>query len=135
MCRSRETMVTFACLFSIDLYLAVTGLSEGYGFITFRSESSARHAYHEAHRMTIDDHKILIDYERGRTMKGWRPRRLGGGYGGKKESGQLRFGARDRPFRQSTHRPSDDKRSDHWKPILKKSSHRSPLSINKKKKA
>ncbi|KAG0866630.1 hypothetical protein G6F16_009345 [Rhizopus arrhizus] len=120
-------MVTFACLFSIDLYLAVTGLSEGYGFITFRSESSARHAYHEAHRMTIDDHKILIDYERGRTMKGWRPRRLGGGYGGKKESGQLRFGARDRPFRQSTHRPSDDKRSDHWKPILKKSSHRSPL--------
>jgi len=30
---------------------------------------------------------------------GWKPRRLGGGLGGKKESGQLRFGGRDRPFR------------------------------------
>jgi hypothetical protein len=25
---------------------------------------------------------------------------LGGGFGGKKESGQLRFGGRDRPFRK-----------------------------------
>ncbi|KAF1789687.1 hypothetical protein GQ600_13274 [Phytophthora cactorum] len=32
-------------------------------------------------------------------MKGWKPRRLGGGLGGKKESGQLRFGGRDRPFK------------------------------------
>jgi U11/U12 small nuclear ribonucleoprotein SNRNP35 len=32
-------------------------------------------------------------------MQGWIPRRLGGGFSGKKESGQLRFGARDRPFR------------------------------------
>eukprot|EP00850_Spirogloea_muscicola_P025228 SM002498S08229 [mRNA] locus=s2498:147:906:- [translate_table: standard] len=32
-------------------------------------------------------------------MPGWMPRRLGGGLGGRKESGQLRFGGRDRPFR------------------------------------
>ncbi|KAK8969972.1 hypothetical protein KSP40_PGU003108 [Platanthera guangdongensis] len=32
-------------------------------------------------------------------MPGWIPRRLGGGLGGKKESGQLRFGGRERPFR------------------------------------
>ena len=31
---------------------------------------------------------------------GWVPRRLGGGFGGKKESGQLRFGGKDRPFRK-----------------------------------
>lgn len=33
-----------------------------------------------------------------RTMKGWKPRRLGGGFGGKRESGQLRFGGISRPF-------------------------------------
>lgn len=31
-------------------------------------------------------------------MKGWKPRRLGGGFGGKRESGQLRFGGAVRPF-------------------------------------
>lgn len=35
-----------------------------------------------------------------RLLKGWKPRRLGGGFGGKKESGQLRFGGRDRPFKK-----------------------------------
>lgn len=50
--------------------------------------------------MTIDDRQILTDYERGRVMEGWVPRRLGGGFGGRKESGQLRFGARDRPFKR-----------------------------------
>lgn len=33
-------------------------------------------------------------------MKGWKPRRLGGGFGGRKESGQLRFGGRARPFQK-----------------------------------
>jgi len=33
-------------------------------------------------------------------LPGWIPRRLGGGFGGKKESGQLRFGGKDRPFRK-----------------------------------
>lgn len=31
-------------------------------------------------------------------MPGFKPRRVGGGLSGKKESGQLRFGGRDRPF-------------------------------------
>lgn len=35
-----------------------------------------------------------------RLLKGWKPRRLGGGFAGKKESGQLRFGGRDRPFKK-----------------------------------
>jgi len=32
-------------------------------------------------------------------MIGWVPRRLGGGFNGRKETGQLRFGARERPFK------------------------------------
>lgn len=61
---------------------------------------------------------ILVDYERSRGMVGWIPRRLGGGYGGKKESGQLRFGARDRPFRDNHGKVKvsyEQKRSDVWR--------------------
>lgn len=48
----------------------------------------------------IDDCEIIVDYEHERRLDGWKPRRLGGGFGGKKESGQLRFGCRARPFRK-----------------------------------
>lgn len=30
----------------------------------------------------IDGRRVVVDVERGRTVKGWRPRRLGGGLGG-----------------------------------------------------
>ncbi len=49
--------------------------------------------------MTVDGRVILVEHERASVMKRWKPRRLGGGLGGRKESGQLRFGRRDRPFR------------------------------------
>ncbi|KAG2200154.1 hypothetical protein INT47_012435 [Mucor saturninus] len=96
----------------------VTGLSQGYAFITFADTASCREAYKYAHETVLDDHVILVDYERSRTMRNWIPRRLGGGYGGKKESGQLRFGARDRPFRDPYGKlriDYDQKRSDNWR--------------------
>lgn len=68
-------------------------------------------------------------------MKDWIPRRLGGGFGGKKESGQLRFGARDRPFKQPTSShlriPYEQKFSDNWTnhhTEEKPKRHRSPSS-------
>ncbi|KAK7115766.1 U11/U12 small nuclear ribonucleoprotein 35 kDa protein-like [Littorina saxatilis] len=78
----------------------VTGFSKCYGFVEFDSEKALRNAYTEGKNMTIDDKEILVDYEHARTLKNWIPRRFGGGFGGKKESGQLRFGGRDRPFRK-----------------------------------
>lgn len=78
----------------------VTGLSKGYGFVEMRSEDEARRAVRRCVDATLKGHKIFVDFECGRTMKGWKPRRLGGGFGGKKESGQLRFGGRDRPFKK-----------------------------------
>lgn len=64
-----------------------------------------RHAYEEAHHSIIDDSEIIVDYNRQQLMPGWIPRRLGGGLGGKKESGQLRFGGRERPFRAPLYGP------------------------------
>ncbi|KAF0476680.1 RNA-binding domain-containing protein [Gigaspora margarita] len=81
----------------------VTGDSRGYAFIEFTHEKSCQEAYKNSYKMIIDDRQILTDYERSRTMEGWVPRRLGGGFGGRKESGQLRFGARDRPFKRPLH--------------------------------
>lgn len=78
----------------------VTGMPKGYAFIEYESESSAEEAYRSANRMHLDGSTIFVDFECERLLKGWKPRRLGGGFGGKKESGQLRFGGRDRPFRK-----------------------------------
>ncbi|XP_012219150.1 U11/U12 small nuclear ribonucleoprotein 35 kDa protein-like [Linepithema humile] len=78
----------------------VTGLSQGYGFVEMRSEDDARRVLRRTTDATLKGYNIFIDYECGRSMKGWKPRRLGGGFGGKKESGQLRFGGKDRPFKR-----------------------------------
>ncbi|KAK6626791.1 hypothetical protein RUM44_009268 [Polyplax serrata] len=77
----------------------VTGFSKQYGFVEFEKESQADRAYRKGHKSLIRGLEVIVDREHGRTMKGWKPRRLGGGFGGRKESGQLRFGCRDRPWR------------------------------------
>lgn len=77
----------------------VTGASRGYAFVEYETEKEMRRAYEDAHHSFIDDSEIIVDYNRQQLMPGWIPRRLGGGLGGKKESGQLRFGGRERPFR------------------------------------
>lgn len=38
-------------------------------------------AYKNANKKKIDGSKICVDYERGRTVEDWRPRRFGGGKG------------------------------------------------------
>ncbi|CAH2068091.1 unnamed protein product, partial [Iphiclides podalirius] len=48
----------------------------------------------------IDGTEVIVEREAERRLIGWRPRRLGGGFGGRKESGQLRFGCREKPFRK-----------------------------------
>ncbi|KAL3286289.1 hypothetical protein HHI36_000798 [Cryptolaemus montrouzieri] len=78
----------------------VTGMPKGYAFIEYEQECDAEEAYKKANKMVIDGKIIFVDFECERLLKGWKPRRLGGGFGGKKESGQLRFGGRDRPFRK-----------------------------------
>jgi U11/U12 small nuclear ribonucleoprotein SNRNP35 len=78
----------------------VTGMPKGYAFIEYENELDAEEAYCKTNKMNIDGNIIFVDFECERLLKGWRPRRVGGGFGGKKESGQLRFGGRDRPFKK-----------------------------------
>ncbi|XP_051256633.1 U11/U12 small nuclear ribonucleoprotein 35 kDa protein [Dicentrarchus labrax] len=78
----------------------VTGFSKRYAFIEYKEERAVVRARRDANKLVVDQHELFVDFEQERTLKGWVPRRLGGGQGGKKESGQLRFGGRDRPFRK-----------------------------------
>lgn len=44
-------------------------------------------AYKRADGKKVDGRRILVDVERGRTVKGWLPRRLGGGLGNTRKGG------------------------------------------------
>lgn len=78
----------------------VTGISQCYGFVEMESADDARRVVRRLHGSSLKGHTIFVDFEFSRSMQGWKPRRLGGGFGGKKESGQLRFGGKDRPFKK-----------------------------------
>lgn len=78
----------------------ITGFSRGYAFIEYKHKSEMIKAYRKSYESIIDGRKLIVEYELERKLKGWRPRRLGGGLGGYKESGQLRFGGRYKPFAQ-----------------------------------
>merc|ERR1712168_112970 len=58
-----------------------TGKPRGYAFIEYDKERDMHGAYKYADGRKIDGKRVLVDVERGRTVKGWRPRRLGGGLG------------------------------------------------------
>lgn len=57
----------------------------GYAFIEYKKEKDMHEAYKRADGKRIDGKRVLVDVERGRTHKGWLPRRLGGGLGGRKD--------------------------------------------------
>jgi len=48
----------------------------------------------------FNEHLLLIEDVASRKLLGWKPRRCGGGFGGQKQSGQMRFGGSERPFRK-----------------------------------
>ncbi|KAG0222942.1 U1 small nuclear ribonucleoprotein 70 kDa [Mortierella sp. GBA43] len=58
------------------------GKPRGYAFIEFEREKDMKAAYKDADGIKVQGRRIVVDVERGRTVKGWRPKRLGGGLGG-----------------------------------------------------
>lgn len=63
----------------------VHGKPRGYALIEYKKDKDMHDAYKRADGKRIDGKRVLVDVERGRTHKGWLPRRLGGGLGGRKE--------------------------------------------------
>ncbi|EGV62100.1 hypothetical protein PSN45_000811 [Yamadazyma tenuis] len=64
-----------------------TGKSRGYGFIVFEKDTDAKSCIRELAptglKIGPGSRTILVDMERGRLVRNWLPRRLGGGLGGR----------------------------------------------------
>ncbi|CAG8957228.1 hypothetical protein HYFRA_00009430 [Hymenoscyphus fraxineus] len=55
----------------------------GYAFVVYEREKDMRAALESCDGIRIKDRRIKVDVERGRTVKLWKPRRFGGGLGGR----------------------------------------------------
>ena len=63
--------------------------TEAHAFVEFEKSADLTEAYKDADGRKINGRRILVDVERGRTVKGWLPRRLGGGLGSTRAIGAL----------------------------------------------
>ncbi|KAI0833733.1 hypothetical protein BC628DRAFT_1308205 [Trametes gibbosa] len=109
----RREFESFGSIERVRIVRDKNGRSRGYAFIVFERErdmkgitalplvlcSLTQHtsshlrrrcdhspfvaAYKESDRLHIMGKRVLVDVERGRTVRGWKPRRLGGGLGGR----------------------------------------------------
>lgn len=73
--RLRPSTITYALFYYLILFLSKNDT---------KSKSAA---YKHADGKKIDGKRVLVDVERARTVKGWLPRRLGGGLGGTRRGG------------------------------------------------
>jgi len=69
----------------------LTGELKRYAFIEYSTRQQAEKAVQKGNGMNVRQARVSVDFEKERTCKDWRPRRLGGGLGGNKKSGQMRF--------------------------------------------
>ncbi|KAJ2710497.1 hypothetical protein H4R19_003716 [Coemansia spiralis] len=78
----RSEFEKFGTIVSVKMVKDMDGNFRGYAFVEFEHESGMREAHRCADGMRILGRRIVVDVERGRTVKGWLPRRYGGGLGG-----------------------------------------------------
>lgn len=76
-----KELAEFGPIVKVSLVKDTEGKSRGYAFVEFEREEDMRAAYRSADGRRIDGRRIVVDVERGRTVRGWRPRRFGGGIG------------------------------------------------------
>uniref|UniRef100_A0A7N0T869 RRM domain-containing protein n=1 Tax=Kalanchoe fedtschenkoi TaxID=63787 RepID=A0A7N0T869_KALFE len=65
-----------------------TNKPRGYAFIEYVHTRDMKSAYKQADGRKLDNRRLLVDVERGRTVPNWRPRRLGGGLGTTRVGGE-----------------------------------------------
>ncbi|KAG6820309.1 hypothetical protein H0H93_002396 [Arthromyces matolae] len=79
----RREFETYGTIERVRIVRDKKGRSRGYAFIVYERERDMKAAYKESDGLQIMGKRILVDVERGRTVRGWKPRRLGGGLGGR----------------------------------------------------
>ncbi|RLN61324.1 hypothetical protein BBJ28_00005319 [Nothophytophthora sp. Chile5] len=63
------------------------GKSRGYGFVEYEKEADMKKAFKQADGKKIDGRRVVVDVERGRTVRDWLPRKFGGGIGDTRKGG------------------------------------------------
>lgn len=102
-----------------------SGKPRGYAFIEFEHERDMHAAYKHADGKKIDGRRVLVDVERGRTVKGWRPRRLGGGLGNTRRGGpdqNTKYSGRDDFASRDRNAPADRSEALRELPVMRGSS-------------
>ncbi|KAA8531864.1 hypothetical protein F0562_006419 [Nyssa sinensis] len=97
-----------------------TNKPRGYAFVEYMHTRDMKAAYKQADGKKLDNRRVLVDVERGRTVPNWRPRRLGGGLGttrvGDEEANQMYSGRVQQqsggPPRSEEPRIRDDRHGD-----------------------
>jgi len=81
----RREMEQYGPIKNVKMIVDRVGKPRGYAFVEFEREDDMTSAYRRADGKKIDGRRIVVDVERGRTVRNWRPRRFGGGAGGRKD--------------------------------------------------
>lgn len=55
----------------MPLCCALPGKSRGYAFIEYEHKNDMKEAYKNADGRKIEGRRVVVDVERGRTVKGW----------------------------------------------------------------
>ena len=55
----------------MPLCRALPGKSRGYAFIEYEHKNDMKEAYKNADGRKIEGRRVVVDVERGRTVKGW----------------------------------------------------------------
>lgn len=89
--RLREVCEKYGPIENLVLVKDLEGKPRGYAFVEFSYPDDLKTAYSVMHlspfhtqrmnRMPLDGRNIIVDVERGRTVRKWLPARLGGGLG------------------------------------------------------
>lgn len=90
------------------------GKPRGFGFVEFDRSADLKEAYKDADGRKVKGRRILVDVERGRTVRNWKPRRLGGGLGGTRLGGDdvnQKFSGREPPRSSRYSSSSSSRRS------------------------
>lgn len=77
----RREFDVYGPIVSLKIVRDQNGKSRGYAFVEYEAEADMKTAYKRADGRKVDGRRVNVDVERGRTVRGWLPRRLGGGLG------------------------------------------------------
>lgn len=82
----RREFENFGPIKTLRLVQDEEGECKGYAFIEYENEADMKEAYKRSDGRKIDGKRVVVDVERGRTVRKWRPRRFGGGLGNVRET-------------------------------------------------